>query len=476
MPANFLHGVETIELDRGPRPVKLVKTAVIGLIGTAAKGPLNTPVLITSDTDAAQFGEDIAGSTIRDALKAVFDHTTPAVIVINVLNPETHKTSVVNEVAVLAADGTVSLAHKAVAAAVVKNSAGLITYVLNTDYSINNDTGKITRIAAGAIAALASLKVSYDWADPSLVTTADLIGTVTGGGVRTGMQALKDCFEMFGFHPKILIAPVFCTQSAIASELAVLAGYCRAIAYVDAPIGITPAQAIAGRGPAGAINFNTSNERLALCYPHVKVFDVAANAEQLHPQSSRRAGLRAKVDQERGYWWSESNQEMLGITGTERLITSRINDPASEANLLNEAGICTLFNAFGSGIRTWGNRSAAWPTVTHPKNFINVRRVADVIAESIEYFTLQMIDRPLDRAWFDALTESVNAFLRKLVGDGAIIDGRCWADAGRNSPVELAAGHAYVSYDFMPPTPAERVTYESAINIAYLKALFERTA
>lgn len=35
MAANYLHGVETIEIETGPRPVKAVKSAVIGLIGTA---------------------------------------------------------------------------------------------------------------------------------------------------------------------------------------------------------------------------------------------------------------------------------------------------------------------------------------------------------------------------------------------------------------------------------------------------------
>ena len=41
MAANFLHGVETIEIDSGPRPVKLVKTAVVGIVGTAAAGAVN---------------------------------------------------------------------------------------------------------------------------------------------------------------------------------------------------------------------------------------------------------------------------------------------------------------------------------------------------------------------------------------------------------------------------------------------------
>ncbi|CAG75673.1 bacteriophage tail sheath protein (partial), partial [Pectobacterium atrosepticum SCRI1043] len=36
--ANYLHGVETIEVETGARPVKTVKSAVIGLIGTAPQG------------------------------------------------------------------------------------------------------------------------------------------------------------------------------------------------------------------------------------------------------------------------------------------------------------------------------------------------------------------------------------------------------------------------------------------------------
>ena len=35
MPASFLHGVETIEIEKGARTIKTVKTSVIGLVGTA---------------------------------------------------------------------------------------------------------------------------------------------------------------------------------------------------------------------------------------------------------------------------------------------------------------------------------------------------------------------------------------------------------------------------------------------------------
>ena len=35
MPASFLHGVEVIELVTGPAPITVVKSSVIGLVGTA---------------------------------------------------------------------------------------------------------------------------------------------------------------------------------------------------------------------------------------------------------------------------------------------------------------------------------------------------------------------------------------------------------------------------------------------------------
>ena len=174
---------------------------------------------------------------------------------------------------------------------------------------------------------------------------------------------------------------------------------------------------------------------------------------------------------DKGYWWSPSNTEIQGITGMEVLLTAGINDANSECNLLNEVGITTIFNAYATGLRTWGNRSAAWPSVTGPKQFINIRRVADVIAESIECSMLQFLDRPITNAFIDAITESVNSFMRTLVARGAILDGRCWYDKSLNEATELAAGHIVFSYDFMPPPPAERITFESHVNIAYLSQL-----
>ncbi|PTU70306.1 phage tail sheath subtilisin-like domain-containing protein [Chromobacterium haemolyticum] len=472
MAANYLHGVETIEVERGPRPVRTVKSAVIGLIGTAPIGAVNAVTLTLSEKDAAVFGPQLPGFTIPQALDAIYDHGAGTVIVINVLDPAIHKTAVANEaLAFDPATDRVKLAHGAVAGLVLKSGDSATTYVAGTDYSANLVTGEMVRIKGGAISAGATVKASYDYADPTKVTAGDIIGAVNAAGTRTGLKALKDTYNQFGFFAKILIAPAFCTQNSVAVELIAMADQLDAVTYIDAPIGTTYAQALAGRGPTGSINFNTSSDRVRLCYPHVKVYDPVLNTERLEPLSARAAGLRAKVDLDKGFWWSSSNQEIAGVTGVERQLSAMIDDPQSEVNLLNEQGITTVFSSFGSGFRLWGNRTAAWPTVSHMRNFENVRRTGDVINESIRYFSQQFIDMPLNQATIDALVESVNGYGRKLIGDGALLGFKAWFDVARNPETELANGHLLISYKYTVPPPLERLTFETEITSEYLLTL-----
>lgn len=464
MAANYLHGVETIEIERGPRPVRTVKSAVIGLIGTAPAGPVNTSVLCLSEKDAAQFGSQLAGFSIPQALDAIYDHGAGTVIVINVLDPAKHKASVANETVIFGNDGKAKLAHGAVSSVVLKRGSTLLDA---TSYDVDAVNGTMvcvgTQIPPGT-----TVTASYTWSDPSKVTAADIIGAIDAAGQRTGMKLLEDSYNLYGFKAKILIAPVFCTQKSVSTDLIALAEKLDAIAYIDAPVGTTFSQVLAGRGPSGTINFNTCSERARLCYPHVKVYDAATNSERLEPLSARAAGLRAKVDLEKGFWWSNSNKEILGITGVERSLSAMIDDPQSEVNLLNENGITTVFNSYGTGLLLWGNRTAAWPTVSHMRNFENVRRTGDVINESIRYFSQQYMDMPINQALIDALTESVNAYGRKLIGDGALLGFECWYDPARNEQTELAAGHLLLNYKYTPPPPLERLTFETEITSEYL--------
>lgn len=407
MPASFLHGVETIEITKGARTISTVKTAVVGIVGTAPiedveeqYRTVNTPTLILSETEAVRyFGNHKAGFTIPQALEAFFDQGAGIAIVINVYDPEKHE---------------------------------------------NVEAVKIGDINGG-------------------------IDSVTGK--RTGLKAFEDCYSLFGYYPKTIIAPVFCEDAAVVTEINTICNKIRAMGIVDAPVGATVQDVIKGRGPQGTINFNTSSERIILCYPHLKVYDSTTDSIKLQPYSQRLAGVIAAKDVEKGYHWSPSNTEIQGIVGVERQLTSMINDPTSEVNTLNEAGVVTVFNSYGSGLRTWGNRTAAYPSSTHPTNFINVRRTADILHESVEYAMLQFIDFPIDNGLIDSICETVNQFIRTLIGRGALIDGKCSFNSEKNPTTEIANGHLTFDIEFMPPTPAERITFESFINIELLKSL-----
>ena len=476
MAANYLHGVETIELKKGPVPVQVVKSAVVGLVGIAPKGSKNTLTLVQNVQDAAQFGSELPGFNIPQALAAIFAQGAGTVLVVNTFDSTTNVAAVTAEALTVSTVGKTKTAYPPVKDFVLKKTvSGTPSTIAADKYTIDDygnivitDTTLLTDINAGT----AVMSCDYKKLDGATVNSAQIIGTIDGSGNCSGVKCFTQAFTLFGMNPKILIAPGYSTVAAVATEMISAAGKYRGVALLDAPAGTTVAAAIAGRGPLGTVGgFATSSDRAVLCFPMVKAYDAYSDASQDRPLSQFLAGVIAATDNNEGYWISPSNKEIKGIVGTERTITWAVNDAQTDANLLNEKGILTLALGYGTGIRVWGNRSAAFPTVTSPNNFVCVRRTADILHESLELAMLQFIDRPINPATIDSIRESVKAFMRTLVMRGAIIDGDCTYDPAKNSDTELAAGHLTFDINFMPPTPAERITFESYIDISLLSQL-----
>lgn len=404
------HGVETIELFEGPRPMRSLRYSVIGLVGTAPvqnledpdDATVNTMVLCANEADDAKyFGADTAGYSIPSALKALRAQGTGLVIVVNVFNPETH---------------------------------------------LDGD----------------------DEPDPAEVLAADIVGTTSGGGVRSGLQCFLEAKSQFGFNPRILQTPGWSNSATVAAALRAMAPKVRGICLIDAPFGSTPAAAITGRTGDGHV-FNTASDRAYLLYPYLKAAGPDGDPTN-QPYSQFMAGVIAARDKlANGPYWSPSNLEIQGVVGVERLLTAAINDDTTEVQLLNAAGIATYLP--GAGIRTFGNRSAAYPTVTTVNNFLSVRRTADVIEDAIEEAQLQFMDAPMTPALLAQIVENVNEFMRTKVGEGWIISGRCWMDPDDNTLSSLADGHGTYRYEFLPPIPNEKTTFKGILNTNLLATL-----
>lgn len=469
MPASFLHGVETLTLQQGTRPISVVRTAVIALVGIAPEGDKNVLKLVSSIDDAAQFGSPLPGFNIPKALELIFSYGSGTVLVVNTFDSTTNTAQVTDESKTVSS-GKLKLAFAPIGATTLKNSGGTVTYVKDTDYKIDA-YGNVVLLPGSAMTEGQTVLASYKKLDGSTVNATQLVGAVNETTeVRTGMKLFDSAYNTFGVKPKIMIAPGYSNLSGVVTELVSQASKFRAIYLLDAPAGTTVAGAITARGPAGTVaGWNTSSNRAMLLYPMIKAYDKATLADANTYYSSIMAGLIAYNDNQNGYWFSPSNKELKPATGVERSVTADISDATCEANRLNEVGITTVFSSYGTGIRSWGNRSASWPSTTTPDNFICVQRTFDIVADSVELASLQFMDQPISNALIDAIVESVNGFIRTLIGRGALIEGsKAYFDEAKNPSTELAAGHLTISRKLMAPTPAERITYEDDIDITLL--------
>lgn len=298
------------------------------------------------------------------------------------------------------------------------------------------------------------------------LTADDFEGEVDGNtGAKTGLYLFDDCYSKYGFLPKILIAPTYSATEAIATLLRAKATELRAAAYIDTPAAMTVATALLSRGVSGLFNF--SDYRAKLLYPTL----VNSDGDSV-PFSPYAAGLRAKVDNTEGFWYSSSNHEIIGLQGLGVNITAAINDPDSDTNKLNAIGLTTVFNSYGSGFREWGNRNSAFPTNTNPRTFESIQRLDDITSESIELAMLPFIDKPMNQAQIDLVSETVNSYFNNLISKGALLPGsKCYFDKSRNTVEEMAAGHFIWTKEFMGAVPGERLTFYSVIDTNLLSNL-----
>jgi phage tail sheath protein FI len=87
----YLHGIETITYKTGLRPVVEVKTAIVGLVGTAPPElvPPFELTIFAGESDAQdKLGDPQDGYTVYNALKAIFDHENTLVLFVNAYDPD----------------------------------------------------------------------------------------------------------------------------------------------------------------------------------------------------------------------------------------------------------------------------------------------------------------------------------------------------------------------------------------------------
>jgi len=286
-------------------------------------------------------------------------------------------------------------------------------------------------------------------------TTSNIIGGVTPSGQYTGMKALLAAEAQLGVKPRILGVPGL-DNLAVTTELAATAEKLRAFAYANAYGCETVSEAIAYRDGFGA-------RELMLIWPDFVNWDTTTNADAPASAVARALGLRAKLDQQVGWHKTLSNVPVNGVSGLSKDIYWDLQNPATDAGLLNANEVTTLIRR--DGFRFWGSRTCSADPLFA---FENYTRTAQVLADTMAEGHFWAVDKPMHASLVRDIVEGINAKFRELVRGGYLIGGECWFDPAANDKDTLKAGKLFLDYDYTPVPPLEDLMLRQRITDRYL--------
>ncbi|WP_272676943.1 phage tail sheath protein [Providencia sp. PROV076] len=352
--------------------------------------------------------------------------------------------------------GMVCTADDADTKAFPLNTPVLITDVKNAAGKAG-ETGTLARSldAIGNQSKPVTVVVRVEQGESEAETTSNIIGGTTPDGRKTGLQALTVAQSRLGVKPRILAVPAHDTQ-AVSSTLAGIAQKMRAMAYISAYGSKTISDAIDYRK-----NFN--QRELMLIWPEFQSWDTVANAESNIYATACALGLRAKIDNEIGWHKTLSNVGVNGVTGISADVSWDLQDPATDAGLLNENDITTLIR--NNGFKFWGSRTCSDDPLFAFESYTRTAQVlSDTIAEGLDW----SLDGTLNPSLARDIIESINAKLRSMTTQGYLLGSECWFDPDVNTKEELKSGKLYIDYDYTAVPPLENLLLRQRITDRYL--------
>lgn len=490
----YKHGVYVSEQATALLPTVEVAAGIPFIVGTAPVGMadesnVNKPVLCYSYAEAvAAFGYvppalDAASGlekfeySISEFIKSQFSLFGVApVIIVNVLDPKTHKKSATTQNVTLdSITGSAIVAESGIIASTVTLSAsGGEPYDRGEDFELTyDDEGRLVitslsddgvfRCETGTV-----ITFSAEKTDPSMVESDDIVGGVDVSGNKSGFELVNDCFPRFRLVPGILLSPGYSSDPEVAAVMAAKASNInelfKAISIVDAPADTVKQYS----GVAAWKNQNNVTDPYQICcWPMISMDGT------LYHMSTQLAGLLGQVDSENDDvpYVSPSNKNFQ-MTATVLEDGSEVWLTPENASYLNGEGVVTALNFIG-GWKCWGNRTACYPSVTDPKDaFIPLRRMFNWIGNTLVQTYWQRVDFPLNRRQVDTIVDSVNIWLNGLAARQYILGGRVEFNSEENSTTDLMDGIARFHVYVTPPSPNREIDFVLEYDADYLSTLF----
>ncbi|WP_405059087.1 phage tail sheath family protein [Kribbella sp. NBC_01505] len=505
MPTYLSPGVYVEEVEAGSRPIEGVGTSTAAFVGFAAKGPVNTPTLVTNWTQFTQvFGDFVEGSYLAHAVYGYMTNGGSACYVVRIGSGGDNKSvgqrskqvsapaettlgsyrvtaigrgAAAGELSVQIADSTAAEAPEGAVKLIVE-SAGkpaeeFDPVVFDGAGPINvatvvNAKSKLIRLEEQQTSSQALAKIEKGVKElevpaPSSPAQAGTVGAedyVGDAAQRTGFSGLEaiDDITMVAV-PDLMSAyqqgaidleTVQAVQTAVINHCELMGDR---MAILDPPPGLNAQQIKSWRMETTGYD----SKYATLYWPWAKVHDPATGRNLQVPPSGHVAGVWARTDQERGVHKAPANEVLRGAIDLETTITK------AEHDLLNPVGVNCIRAFPGRGIRIWGARTLssdpAW-------RYVNVRRLFNYLEESVLQGTQWVVFEPNDDALWARIRRTINAFLVNEWRKGALFgltpDEAFYVKCDRETnPAEaIDAGQVTCQVGIAPVKPAEFVVFQ----------------
>lgn len=175
------------------------------------------------------------------------------------------------------------------------------------------------------------------------------------------------------------------------------------------------------------------------------------------PPSGHLAGIYARTDGTRGVHKAPANETIRGALD----LTYRITQ--SEQGELNTLGVNCIRFFPTQGIRVWGARTLA--DSASEWRYLNVRRLFNMIEESIASGTRWVVFEPNDMTLWKSIKRDISAFLTLQWRQGALMGATpeeaffVQCDEETNPPEVIDAGQVITVIGIAPVKPAEFVIF-----------------
>jgi hypothetical protein len=291
---------------------------------------------------------------------------------------------------------------------------------------------------------------------------------ISGGGAkRTGLDLLEAVDEV-----AIVAIPGYADVASYEAALSHCENLKDRVAVLDAPGNVKDIDLLTKVGaapvPAGAAPSSPPSTGLrprvsdrgygAFYFPWIVVRDPLSPKDLVTiPPSGHIAGIYARTDATRGVHKAPANEPIRGALNITYWMTS------DEQGELNQAGVNCIRLFPREGILVWGARTLA--DAASEWRYLNVRRLFNMIEESIVQSTRWVVFEPNDISLWKSIRRDVSAFLRVVWRDGALMGAtpeeaffvKC--DEETNPPEVIDAGQVVTLIGIAPVKPAEFVIF-----------------